>query len=96
MSEAKEMDRLYFEDNPRALSYERDPLPQEWENVDLPADALVSVYRLNNQSRVRALENAEGERLAPPVIDVDDHKSKNDFLRMMPRSTTSAKAKASA
>jgi hypothetical protein len=57
MGEAKELDRMYFETNPTAFSYERAPLPQEWTGVKLPADAHVSVYRINDMSRVRALQS---------------------------------------
>ena len=85
MSTAKELDRLYFEDNPTAFSYERAPLPQEWDDVEVPADALVSVYRINNQSRVRALQSAIGERLAPPVMDVDKEKYSGQNARPVGR-----------
>lgn len=88
MSKAKELDRLYFEDNPTAFSYERPPLEQEWDGVDVPADASVSVYRINNQSRVRALQSAIGERLAPPVMDVDKEKYSG------PPARTTSRAKA--
>jgi hypothetical protein len=71
MSKAKEVDRLYFEANPNAFSYDRAPLPQEWADGDIPADATVSVYRINGMSRVRALQNSSGERLATPIMDVD-------------------------
>ncbi len=73
---AKEIDREYFETNPTAFSYERGPLPQEWVGVDVPADASVSVYKINNQSRVRALQTGLGERLAPPIMDIDAKKQK--------------------
>ncbi len=71
MSKAKEVDRLYFEANPNAFSYDRAPLPQEWSGGDVPADATVSVYRINGMSRVRALQSSSGERLATPIMDVD-------------------------
>ncbi len=67
MSEAKELDRVYFEENPTAFSYERGPLPEEWSHVDVPADACVSVYKINNQSRVRALQTVL--RRAPRATD---------------------------
>ena len=78
MMNAKELDRVYFEANPSGFSYDRAPLPQEWAEVDIPTDATVSVYKINNVSRVRALQSRTGERLAPPIMDVDaeEHRGK--------------------
>lgn len=81
MSEAKELDRVYFETNPSAFSYDRAPLPHEWVGIDFPATAKVSVYRINGMSRVRALQTDEGERLAPPVLDVDAEENKRKTAR---------------
>lgn len=90
MSEAKELDRVYFEVNPGAFSYERGPLPQEWDDVEVPADALVSVYKINNQSRVRALQTVLGERLAEPIMDVDHTKHTAATPRTTVRRTKAA------
>lgn len=80
MSEAKEIDRLYFEANPSAFSYDRMPLPHEWADVEFPAEAKVSVYRINATSRVRALQLDGGERLAPPILDVDAEEKKTKTI----------------
>ncbi|CAA9259696.1 MAG: hypothetical protein AVDCRST_MAG93-2133, partial [uncultured Chloroflexia bacterium] len=84
--------RLYFENNPTAFSYERPPLEQEWDGVDVPSDASVSVYRINNQSRVRALQSAIGDRLAPPVMDVDKEKYSGQSARTSSRAKSVAAA----
>ncbi len=81
MSKANEVDRKYFEVNPTAFSYDRAPLAEEWSEVSIPADATVSVYKINNASRVRALQTSTGERLAPPIMDVDAGERRGKALK---------------
>lgn len=68
---ASDLDREFFEENPTAFSYYRSPLREEWQDINVPEDARVSVYKINNRSRVRVLEDASGIRLAQPIMDGD-------------------------
>ncbi len=61
------VDRDYFAANKNKLEYVRAPMPNEFEDVVVPAEARVRVYRINQRSRVKVLESPTGERLATVI-----------------------------
>ncbi len=61
------IDRDYFATNRTKSEYIRPPLDGEFEEVNVPADAFVRVFLINQRSLVKALELPGGERLATMI-----------------------------
>ena len=70
MSATSSIDRDYFAAHKDKLEYVRAPLPDEFANTQLPADARVRVFLINRRTLVKVLERPGGERLAT-VIDAE-------------------------
>jgi hypothetical protein len=71
------VDRDYFARHSAKLDYVRDPLPGEFDDVVVPADAYVRVFAINPRTYVKALERPTGERLAT-VIERDNGTARQD------------------
>jgi hypothetical protein len=65
-------DLQWFLLHPTTYRYQRPPLPTEWPNLDVPPDAVVTVYLINARCTVRVLAVPGTPRLAES-IDTDSH-----------------------
>ena len=61
------IDRDYFATNRTKSEYTRAPLAGEFGDLDVPADAFVRVFLINQRSLVKALELPGGERLGTTI-----------------------------
>ncbi len=65
-----ERDQQWFTLHPTNQQYHRLPRPEEWPNVCVPRDAVVTVHFINAHCIVRVLAQPEGRRVAE-AIDTD-------------------------
>ncbi len=70
MSTSYERDQQWFTLHPTSYQYCRLPRPQEWPNVCVPPDAVVTVHYINTRCTVRVLALPDGPRLAE-AVDTD-------------------------
>ncbi len=70
MSNVYEHDQAWFLRHPLAYRTQRPPLPDEWPDLELPSDAIVTVHLINARCTVRVLAVPGRPRLAE-VLDTD-------------------------
>jgi len=63
-------DHAWFVRHPLAYRYQRPPLPDEWPELEVPPDAIVTVHLINARCTVRVLAVPGKPRLAE-AIDTD-------------------------
>jgi hypothetical protein len=61
------IDRDYFAANRTKSEYTRAPFDGEFGALNVPAEAIVRVFLINQRSLVKALELPSGERLATTI-----------------------------
>ncbi len=64
------LDQQWFQFHPKVHQYQRPPQPDEWPNLAIPPDAVVTVHFINQQCLVRVLASPQGPRLAE-AVDTD-------------------------
>jgi hypothetical protein len=72
MNNVLDIDKDFFEAHQTRTEYVRDPLPGEFAEVDIPANAFVRVFRINQRALVKALETPTGERVATVMQSMTD------------------------